>query len=411
MDLESCRNSQQNRHYIGKTHKMRGRISAQAWVGRVAPWRTTSLSKRCSIVAARSASSAIQSTNIPQDSTTPPPISRPRLEEHYYNTLLEDLLVLTYDHSSPTASLEHLSSNKEWSRSLPNHPLEKLYSKPIERLPTFPHSETTTNLLSRENAVVKTQKLKQKFRVGFRNPIDYTPVSKEDLEAREPAPPPKPYAPLPSRMPVPSKVVLRIYSKAAVQNKTILLSAIMSLQAITGVRAHPLFAETGDAAAKIREGMPVGAICTLTGPAMYTFLDKTIQTVLPRLREWQGVNPVSSNLLDDSNPGTLAFNLPAAAIGLYPDIEPHFDMYPRLFDTDIIIQTTAPTEREAVLCLSGFQMPFLNKREVLTEEEVESSDPWAKFRKPKTREERKAMAEKKKASGGAFAAAAKAAQK
>ncbi|TPX71756.1 hypothetical protein SpCBS45565_g00813 [Spizellomyces sp. 'palustris'] len=328
---------------------------------------------------------------VPVPSGQEPPVFRARLEEHYYNSLLEDLMVLTYDHTSSHARFSHLSKTREWNRRLPETPLQSLFSVPVERLPTVPASETTTNLLTLENARVKDVVLKRKFRKGLFNPIDYTTVLKEKYDAREDAPPPPPYAPLPSRIPIVSKVMLRIWSEAAVANKTILLSAIMSLQSITGVRAEPLFATVGDASKKIREGMPLGARVELTGVKMYEFLDKMTQCVLPRLREWDGVNPVG----DDN--GSITLSLPSTAIGYFPDIEPHFDMYPRLFDTEVVIQTTGKSDWETVLCLSGFQVPFLEKRVVAQEEEVEdANDPWAKFRKPKTREERRAMAEKLK---------------
>jgi ribosomal protein L5 len=45
----------------------------------------------------------------------------------------------------------------------------------------------------------------------------------------------------------------------------IILSAIMILQSISGVRAEPLFAEFGDANKGIRQGMPMGAVVHLSG--------------------------------------------------------------------------------------------------------------------------------------------------
>lgn len=46
----------------------------------------------------------------------------------------------------------------------------------------------------------------------------------------------------------------------------------MSLQAISGLRATPLFATKGDASKKIRAGMPLGASVSLTQQDMYNFL-------------------------------------------------------------------------------------------------------------------------------------------
>jgi large subunit ribosomal protein L5 len=148
----------------------------------------------------------------------------------------------------------------------------------------------------------------------------------------------------------------------------------MSLQSITGVSASPLFAEEGDASKKIRAGMPIGATVELTGTKAYEFLDKVIQVVLPRLREWEGVEPVG-----DGN-GNLTIRLPETVMGSFPDIEPHFDMFPTLFATDMVIHTSAKTDDSAVLLLSGFQMPFTTKKKLVVEE-VKEEDPYAKFKK------------------------------
>jgi hypothetical protein len=121
---------------------------------------------------------------------------------------------------------------------------------------------------------------------------------------------------------------------------------------------------------------------------MYDFVDKMTQCVLPRLREWQGFNGVGNDK------GSLAFQLPKTAVGYFPDIEPHFDSYPKFFDLDIMMHTTGQSDWEAALCLSGFQIPFLPKRVIQEEVVEESKDPWAKFRKPKTKEERRALAKK-----------------
>ncbi|KAJ3163110.1 hypothetical protein HDU86_002279 [Geranomyces michiganensis] len=352
--------------------------------------------RRSLATVAASPASTTTTTTTATEVAALPPVFRPRLEEHYYNTLQEDLMVLTYDHSSPHASLAHLSASREYNRTVPENLLKDIYSRPLERLPTFPGAaETTTNLLTLENAKVKNVVLKRKFRRGFYNPIDYTSVLKEKLNAREDAPPVAPFSPVPSRLPIVSKVVLRIWAESAVANKTILLSAIMSLQSISGVRAEPLFATVGDAAKKIREGMPLGARVEITGVRMYEFLDKLTQCVLPRLREWPGVNPVGDGR------GSLTLSLPDTAIGYFPDVEPHFDMFPKLFATDVVVETTGKDDWEAVLCLSGFQMPFLAERVVaqVDEDVADENDPWAKFRKPKSREERRAMAAKNAAAG------------
>jgi large subunit ribosomal protein L5 len=101
------------------------------------------------------------------------------------------------------------------------------------------------------------------------------------------------------------------------------------MQSICGKKPKPVFATKGDASKKIRAGMPIGCKVSIRGEEMYTFLDKLIQCVLPRIREFKGLNPVS-------NKGVVEMTLPSNAIGTFPDIEPHFDMFPRLFDTKVL---------------------------------------------------------------------------
>jgi large subunit ribosomal protein L5 len=71
--------------------------------------------------------------------------------------------------------------------------------------------------------------------------------------------------------------------------------------------------------------MPLGAHVTLTGGEMWVWLDRLKETVLPRIREWKGVDPLAV-----SN-GAVSIILPDSVVGYFSDIEPHFDMFPKLF--------------------------------------------------------------------------------
>ena len=159
----------------------------------------------------------------------------------------------------------------------------------------------------------------------------------------------------------------------------------MSLQSISGIRPSPVFATRGDSTKKIRAGMPLGAKVSLVGHDMYYFLDKLVQCVLPRIREWQGINPVGDNQ------GSISLMLPASVVGTFPDIEPHFDMFPRLFDVKIDFKTTGQNDHETCQLLSGFQIPFLSEKLVDAVEEKKSNDPWELIKQAKTREERKRL--------------------
>ncbi|TPX31660.1 hypothetical protein SmJEL517_g05033 [Synchytrium microbalum] len=339
------------------------------------------LERHLASVASPSSSSSITSNT---DLLTPIPYQS-RLETHYYQTILEDLLVLTYDHSSPDASLEHLSSTSpEWQNN-PSSPTPfiDLYSTPRTKLPSYNGGiSAVTSLISKEAVEVDYFRVpKPKYGKLYLNPIDYTPVKMDVLKARPPIPPPPPYAPVPSRIVNLKTVSLRVWSKEAASNKNVILSCIMTLQAITGVRAEPLFATQADVSKQIRSGMALGAYCTLSGPPAFAFLDKLITCVLPRMNDWEGINPVGNGK------GGITFKLSGQAVGLFPDIEPHFDSFPRLNDLDVLMETSGRTDDEAVLLLSGYQMPFLAvKEEVVKSAETGGAfDPWAQFR---TRRER-----------------------
>jgi hypothetical protein len=134
---------------------------------------------------------------------------------------MEDMMVLNYDHDSPMASLEALERTKEWNRSIPENELEELFSMPLEKLPTKPFSNdtpVTTNLLTLENST-KGDKLQSRKKRRLPNPIDYTIVRKEDWNKDVGPVQAEPYAPLPSRLPLLKKVVLKIWAEEAVKSK------------------------------------------------------------------------------------------------------------------------------------------------------------------------------------------------
>ena len=85
------------------------------------------------------------------------------------------------------------------------------------------------------------------------------------------------------------KVVLNIGMGEATQNAKALEAAESDLATISG--QHPVItrAKKSIAAFRLRQDMPIGVKVTLRGERMYQFLDKLVNAVLPRVREFQGV--------------------------------------------------------------------------------------------------------------------------
>jgi len=100
---------------------------------------------------------------------------------------------------------------------------------------------------------------------------------------------------------------------------------------------------------KIRDGMSIGASATLRQEQMYTFLTKLIHIVLPRIRDFRGINP-------DGFDGRGNYNLGLKEQLIFPEIS--YDDVTQIRGLDISIITTAKTDEEAKALLTSFGMPF-----------------------------------------------------
>ena len=89
------------------------------------------------------------------------------------------------------------------------------------------------------------------------------------------------------------KIVLNVGCSEARENAKVLDAVVTDLTAITGQKAVVTKAKKSVANFKLREGMPIGAKVTLRGNKMWEFLDRLFNVALPRVRDFQGINPNS----------------------------------------------------------------------------------------------------------------------
>ncbi|KAJ2665162.1 ribosomal protein [Coemansia sp. RSA 1200] len=174
----------------------------------------------------------------------------------------------------------------------------------------------------------------------------------------------KPKIPEPTahNSPYVDKVTVHIRCKEALKNKHHLLSAMMALQVLTGKRGEVIKAKNDAAPWKLRKGMPISAKVELTGDSMYEFLDKLIEVVLPRMKEYNGLRMDSG---DGAGNFTLGFD--NSAIGLFPEMEMVYDMFPLITGFYVNIKTTALRNPSGRLLLSGLGVPFLHARKPKSE--------------------------------------------
>jgi large subunit ribosomal protein L5 len=136
----------------------------------------------------------------------------------------------------------------------------------------------------------------------------------------------------------------------ASKNSKELSSSVDELSLIVGQAPIVNKAKKSVAGFKIRDGMSIGASVTLRQERMYTFLTKLIHIVLPRIRDFRGINP---NGFD----GRGNYNLGLKEQLIFPEIS--YDDVNEIRGLDISIVTTAKTDEEARLLLKSFGMPFV----------------------------------------------------
>lgn len=153
----------------------------------------------------------------------------------------------------------------------------------------------------------------------------------------------------PMQVPKLEKIVLNMGVGEAVNDKKKVTKAAEELEAIAGQKPVITKARKSIAGFKLREGMPIGTKVTLRGERMYEFLDRLVTIAMPRIRDFQGVNPKSFD-----GRGNYAMGLKEQLV--FPEID--YDKVDQVRGMDIIICTTAQTDEEARELLTGFDMPF-----------------------------------------------------
>ena len=95
--------------------------------------------------------------------------------------------------------------------------------------------------------------------------------------------------------------------------------------------------------------MNIGAKVTLRGEKMFAFLDKLINLILPRLRDFRGISDKS---ISDSGILTIGFKEYTS----FPEVK--LEKEKGLFGLEVSISTTAPTKEEALELLKLLGVPF-----------------------------------------------------
>ena len=145
------------------------------------------------------------------------------------------------------------------------------------------------------------------------------------------------------------KVVLNIGLGSEQENAKALEAAMGDLMTITGQKPVMTKARKSIANFKLREGRIIGTKVTLRGYKMWAFIDRLINTALPRVRDFRGVSPEAFD-------GRGNYTLGLRDQLIFPEIE--YDKIDKVRGMEVTIVTTANSDDHARLMLQLMGMPF-----------------------------------------------------
>jgi large subunit ribosomal protein L5 len=146
-----------------------------------------------------------------------------------------------------------------------------------------------------------------------------------------------------------NKIVVNMGMGEATQNSKILDPAVNELGQITGQKPIITKSKKSIAAFKVREGQAIGTMVTLRGDRMYEFLDRLVNIVLPRVRDFKGVSTKSFD-----GRGNYTIGLHDQLI--FPEIS--YEKVDKLKGMNVTIVTTAANDNQARSLLKHLGMPF-----------------------------------------------------
>jgi large subunit ribosomal protein L5 len=145
------------------------------------------------------------------------------------------------------------------------------------------------------------------------------------------------------------KIVINRGVGEATQDKKLIDTAVAELSQITGQMPIVIKAKKSVSNFKLREEMPIGVKVTLRKDKMYEFLDRYVNVVLPRVRDFRGIATKGFD-------GRGNYSMGVKEQIIFPEID--VDKVNQISGMDVTFVTNAPTDEEALALLKLFGMPF-----------------------------------------------------
>lgn len=145
------------------------------------------------------------------------------------------------------------------------------------------------------------------------------------------------------------KITINVGTKEAVMDKKVLDKIVEQIGLIAGQKPVITKAKKDISSFKLRRGMPIGAMVTLRGERMWSFLEKLIAIVFPRVRDFRGVS-----LKSFDGHGNYSFGFAEQIV--FSEIE--YGQIDKVRGLQITINTTAKKDENALKLLTLLGFPF-----------------------------------------------------
>ena len=149
------------------------------------------------------------------------------------------------------------------------------------------------------------------------------------------------------------KVILNMGLGQNASDKKILQNCVEDMSLISGQMPIVTKFKKSISNFKTRKGTPAGIKVTLRKNKMYEFIDRLVNIALPRIKDFQGLNP---NGFDHN--GNFTFGIKEHII--FPEI--NFDKVDRIRGMDITLCTTGKNKKISFALLKAMNFPFYKSK-------------------------------------------------
>ncbi|KAI0540047.1 ribosomal L5P family protein [Xylaria digitata] len=233
----------------------------------------------------------------------PGPFNLPRLKQTYQSTIASDIMTMIYQHTPPgTPDKPERIRLREWDESSP-------YMK--NRPKRGPRGADVLFPLEK--------------------PIDWRNIP--EIRA----------------------VHIAVYMPKAKKNFDHIIVGRAVLQSISSVRTTTTITKSSVSQWGIVKGDRSGVKCSIYGNQVYEFVDKVVNFVFPKIKEWKGVKGTSGD-----STGNIGFGLDPQDMQHFPEVEAAYSMYPSKMipGCRIVLETTAKSDRHARILCKALGIPF-----------------------------------------------------